>query len=173
MRKLLSWFQALQTKVAQAVPRISIEELSIMEQVRHLYQDEHQFDIFRDYRQTDGHGRMVSVAYKTIDDYIAQINHHSQIIRNAGHVLPAMCEFDLKGVPLNQFLLTSTGHYQKELALTLQLFRQAVITLCEEIDEAKHNEFDTKSYNLRLLNTLFVSLKDIGLTLHEVHSTFE
>lgn len=167
MKMLVNWWNRFTAKVSDAVPMVALEELTTIEQCRRMY-SELNTEVFSRYRLNEGQGLRVNTVYKSIDTFIVQVHKQIAIINLSGHVLPALCEFEPTNPSLNEFFLTADGYYQLQLAYTLRQFKTAVLELCACIDTAKHVEYDTKSYNLRLLTPLFDSLRDIGLTLHEV-----
>lgn len=146
---------------------VSPEDLPPMERCRFLFATIN-FDAFRDYRQTHAHGRKIMVVHANIEACIKDLMRHAATLESSGYVLQSQVQYEQRTVSLSNFMITDDGCYLPSAYNAMLSLRDAVSTLCKAIDEAKHTEHDTKSYNLRMLNALFFALADLGQTLDEI-----
>lgn len=164
--KVKAWWSA---KIEGVVPTtIDPATLPLMERCRYAYQNL-DTGAFVNWRQTYGHRRVIKTVHPNIDACMVDLASHTNNMLNSGHVLDSQCSrYVLKEQPLNQFLTTAEGFYQVSVAFCLQDLADAVITLCDTIDESSTLEYQTRSYNLRMLNSLLFVLLEMADTFDEL-----
>jgi hypothetical protein len=163
------WFAKLQgIELEDSIP----EQLTPMDRCRLLYETI-DWKSFTEYKQSIGHGRTIPTVHQNIEACINDLASHISSLEHGGYVLSARCDYKLIKKPLNRFFITADGFYLDSLHAKLQELSAAVIALCQAVDDAKHIEHDTKTYNQRMLNSLFHVLIEIGLSLEETSAAIK
>lgn len=169
MRSLL--WEWLRDVLRKATPVVEEEKdltrLSYMERCQILYNGL-DLEPFVRYKRTDSAAYYVQVVHPTIDHCIEDILLHIESIAKSSYVQPHRCNYTPINKTLNQFLLARDNCYLESTHVALLKLRDVVLDLCKHIDEAKHEVYETKSYNTRMLNSLFYILLELGNTITDV-----
>lgn len=150
-----------------AVPEVDPESLPLFDRCRYVYQNLN-VAAFADYKQRHGHGKMVMVVHNNIDACIQDIAAHISSLERSGEILPAKVEYTAGARPINRFFITNEGFYLPSVRDRIQALADVMLDLHVTLNAAKHPEYDTKSYNLRMLNSLLHVMLELGLTLTDI-----